>query len=191
LAYREAVPITTKQVTYNGVRYLEVRGGLWIIDEHLVRVNPLRRAPAWAQPGRTWIDVSLLRQALVAYEGTRPVYATLISSGVGGIGDPEDHATVQGSFLIHTKHITKSMSSEETGDEFDLREVPYVQYFTEGYALHAAYWHNAFGIPKSHGCINLSPRDAQWLFEWTDPPVPRGWHGAMSLKNGTLVYIHP
>jgi lipoprotein-anchoring transpeptidase ErfK/SrfK len=77
------------------------------------------------------------------------------------------------------------------GDEFELRGVPYVQYFTQGYALHAAYWHNDFGRPRSHGCINLSPRDAQWLFEWTDPPVPSAWHGAMSLHHGTLVSVHP
>jgi lipoprotein-anchoring transpeptidase ErfK/SrfK len=93
--------------------------------------------------------------------------------------------------LIHTKHVTTTMSGDEVGDEFDLREVPYVQYFTEGYAFHAAYWHDSFGRPRSHGCINLSPIDAQWLFGWTDPPVPEDWHGALSLREGTLVHVHP
>ncbi|HEX7672087.1 MAG TPA: L,D-transpeptidase, partial [Polyangiaceae bacterium] len=72
----------------------------------------------------------------------------------------------------------------------DLRDVPYVQYFKEGYALHAAYWHDAFGTPRSHGCVNLSPLDARWLFSWTEPSVPSAWHGAMS-NHGTLVSIHP
>jgi lipoprotein-anchoring transpeptidase ErfK/SrfK len=152
----------------------------------------MRHRPTWATPGRTWIDVSILEQSLVAYEGTRPVFVTLVSTGVDGLGDPEEtHSTVRGRFLIHTKHVTATMSGDEPGDEFDLRDVPYVQYFTEGYALHAAYWHDAFGQPRSHGCVNLSPRDARWLFQWSDPPVPEAWHGSMSLRNGTLVNVHP
>jgi hypothetical protein len=69
--------------------------------------------------------------------------------------------------------------------------VPYVQYFSEGYALHAAYWHDSFGAPRSHGCINLSPSDARYLFHYSDPPVPRGFHGAFSLREGTLLEITP
>jgi lipoprotein-anchoring transpeptidase ErfK/SrfK len=64
-------------------------------------------------------------------------------------------------------------------------------YFNEGYALHAAYWHDSFGKPRSHGCINLSPEDARWVFEWSEPQVPEAWHGALSLRDGTLVYVHP
>jgi lipoprotein-anchoring transpeptidase ErfK/SrfK len=75
---------------------------------------------------------------------------------------------------------------------FELRDVPYVEYFSSGYALHAAYWHDVFGEARSHGCINLSPIDAHFLFGWTDPPVPDGWHGVFSTKDarGTLVYVH-
>ena len=136
--------------------------------------------------------MSILRQSLVAYEGTRPVFATLVSTGVDGLGDPEEtHSTVRGAFVIHTKHVTATMDSDEEGDVFDLRDVPYVQYFHEGYALHGAYWHDSFGIPRSHGCINLSPPDASWLFAWTEPEVPNGWHARLQLHGGTLVYIHP
>lgn len=192
LAYREAVAITGKSVSISGVRYLEVRGGGWLRDESLTRVNPMKKTPGWATPGRSWVDISILKQTLIAYEGTTPVYVTLVSTGAAGLGDPKDtHSTVRGQFLIHTKHVTATMSGEELGDEFDLRDVPYVQYFREGYALHASYWHDSFGKPRSHGCINLSPADARWLFHWTDPPVPAAWHGAMTLRNGTLVYVHP
>jgi hypothetical protein len=192
LAYREAVPVTGKRIKSGSSRWVETRDGAWLKDESLVWVNPFRERPSWAVPGRTWLDVSILRQTLVAYEGTRPVYATLVSTGADGIGDPkETHSTVQGQFLIHTKHVSVTMSGDEVGDEFDLRDVPWVQYFTEGYALHAVYWHDSFGAPRSHGCINLSPGDARWLFEWTDPPVPEKWHGAMSLREGTLVNVHP
>ena len=67
--------------------------------------------------------------------------------------------------------------------------MPFVQYFHEGYALHAAYWHDDFGHTHSHGCVNLSPKDAAWLFKWTDPHLPSGWHGAMT-REGTIVYVH-
>jgi lipoprotein-anchoring transpeptidase ErfK/SrfK len=79
---------------------------------------------------------------------------------------------------------------ESSDDAFDLRDVPYVQYFHKGYALHAAYWHDRFGQVRSHGCVNLAPADAAWLFEWTEPNVPEGWHEAQNPNAGTLVYIH-
>ncbi|MBN2195854.1 MAG: L,D-transpeptidase [Polyangiaceae bacterium] len=192
LGFREALPLTGRTARLSGERYLETRSGEWVKDERLIRVDGLRRRPGWAAAGRTWIDVSILEQSLVAYEGTKPVYVTLVSTGIDGLGDPEQtHSTIRGQFLVHTKHLTITMDGDEVGDEFDLRDVPYVQYFTAGYAIHAAYWHDGFGLPRSHGCINLSPIDAAWLFEWTDPPLPERWHGAMSLRDGTLVHVHP
>ncbi len=192
LAYRQAVPLTGKRVQTGASGYYETTGGEWLRDEGVVFVSPMRTRPGWVAPGRTWIDVSILKQTLIAYEGEQPVYVTLVSTGVDGLGDPlETHSTVRGQFLIHTKHVTATMSGDEVGDEFDLRDVPYVMYFNEGYALHAAYWHDAFGKPRSHGCVNLSPEDARWIFEWSEPQVPEAWHGALSLREGTLVHIHP
>jgi lipoprotein-anchoring transpeptidase ErfK/SrfK len=93
--------------------------------------------------------------------------------------------------MIHAKHVSGTMDGDEEATEpFDLRDVPYIQYFHKGYALHGAYWHDDFGKVRSHGCVNLAPRDAAWLFEWTDPEVPEGWHGALNPNAGTLVYIH-
>jgi lipoprotein-anchoring transpeptidase ErfK/SrfK len=187
-SYREAIALTGRR---EGL-YQEARDGTWIEAADLRVVGPMTRAPVWATEGKRWIDVSILEQSLVAYEGTRPVYVTLVSTGAGGIGDPKTtHATVQGAFLIHTKHVTTTMDGDETGDEFDLRDVPFVQYFHEGYALHTAYWHDDFGTPRSHGCVNLAPKDAAWLFQFTNPEVPAGWHGALSLRGGTVVYTHP
>jgi lipoprotein-anchoring transpeptidase ErfK/SrfK len=115
----------------------------------------------------------------------------LISSGEAGLEDPEHTtATKRGIFRIHTKHVTSTMSSDEAGEEFELRDVPYVQYFDQGYALHGAYWHDRFGTPKSHGCINLSPEDARRLFFFTEPQLPEGWHGALLPLTGTVVFVH-
>jgi hypothetical protein len=188
LGFREAVALTGK-----GERgYLEAKDGSWVREEDVRRIDPPSREPSWATEGRRWVDVSILKQALVAYDGPNPKYVTLVSTGADGLGDPKKtHSTIQGVFLIHTKHITVTMDGDEAGDEFDLRDVPFVQYFTEGYALHGAYWHDDFGTPRSHGCVNLAPLDAAWLFGWTTPDVPAGWHASLSLKKGTLVYTHP
>ncbi|HVU05727.1 MAG TPA: L,D-transpeptidase family protein [Polyangiaceae bacterium] len=190
LEFREAVPLTGKRIRTGGKSYLETRDGAWIEDDRLLRVDPMTSLPAWATGDRTWIDVSITKQALVAYRGKTPVFVTLVSTGIDGTGDPETtHSTIQGQFLVHTKHVTVTMDSDAEGDEYDLRDVPYVQYFKDGFALHAAYWHDGFGAPRSHGCVNLSPLDARFLFSFTDPPVPTAWHGAMSTR-GTLVWIH-
>ncbi|HVY45278.1 MAG TPA: L,D-transpeptidase, partial [Minicystis sp.] len=134
---------------------------------------------------------SIEKQTLVAYEGARPVYVTLVSTGADGLGDPKTtHSTIQGVFRIHTKHVSVTMDDDAEGAAFDFRDVPFVQYFTEGFALHAAYWHDDFGTPRSHGCVNLSPKDAAWLFAWTDPAVPDAWHAALS-RHGTLVRTRP
>jgi hypothetical protein len=192
LGFREAVPVSGRSRTLAGLTYLETTTGDWLRDENLVRVDKMPDSPGWVKPGRTWIHVSILKQTMVAYQGDTPVYVTLVSTGADGMGDPKTtHSTVRGEFLIHTKHVTATMDSDDADDEFDLRDVPYVQYFSEGFAFHAAYWHDSFGQPHSHGCVNLSPIDARWLFHWTDPPVPQAWHGAMSLHGGTLVYVSP
>ncbi len=190
LAYREAVSLGARSATVAGQRFLQTRTGEWLADLELVRVEAHPRPPA-VHGDRTWIHVSIGDQTLVAYAGERPVYATLVSTGRDGLGDPETtHSTPRGEFVIHTKHVSATMNGDEVGDEFDLRDVPYVEYFTQGFAFHAAYWHDAFGTPHSHGCVNLSPLDARWLFHFTEPAVPQGWHGAFS-REGSYVSITP
>lgn len=190
--WRSALSLTGKSIRRGGELFLEARDGSYVEQDRVVRIDKFRKAPGWARGDKKWIDVSILEQSLVAYEGTRPVFATLVSTGADGLQDHEEsHATIQGTFLVHTKHVSVTMDGDEEGDEFDLRDVPWVQYFTEGYALHGAYWHDDFGTPRSHGCVNLAPKDAAWLFGWTDPQVPEGWHAALSLKKGTTVHIHP
>ncbi|MBX3181556.1 MAG: L,D-transpeptidase [Polyangiaceae bacterium] len=187
-----AIKLTGKQRFFNKVLHYETGEGHWLSDREASRLDPAKRMPKWGTQGEKWIDVNLSKQTVVLYEGTRPVYATLISSGEAGL---EDHrtstATKRGIFRIHTKHITTTMSSDEAGEEFELRDVPYVMYFEEGYAMHGAYWHDRFGTPKSHGCLNLSPEDARRIFHWTDPQVPPGWHGALLPLKGTILFVHP
>lgn len=172
--------------------YLETTSGAWLPAQGL-RVGTLT-TDSWgyAKKGKKWIDVSIERQILVAYEGTRPVYATLVSTGRGGLGDPRTtSATVQGVFFVQSKHLATTMDGTGGATSRDLHDVPYVQYFHNNYALHGVYWHDDFGKTMSSGCVNLAPADAAWLFEWTEPSVPRGFHGVQNPNGGTLIYVHP
>jgi hypothetical protein len=191
--YRGAFKLTGKQQFFRKRLHYETVDGKWLSDRDASRLDPAKRMPAWGKNGEKWIDVNLTKQTVVLYEGTKPVYATLISSGEAGLEDAtHTTATKRGIFRIHTKHVSATMSSSELGEEFELRDVPYVQYFDkEGYALHGAYWHDRFGTPKSHGCLNLSPEDARRIFYWTEPQVPTGWHGALLPLKGTVMFIHP
>jgi lipoprotein-anchoring transpeptidase ErfK/SrfK len=149
--------------------------------------------PAFAGRGGRWIDVSIENQLLVLWEGDRPVYATLVSSGKDGLGDPKRSlSTPLGTFRIQQKHVTTTMDSTAADNEFELRDVPWVMYFKGGYALHGAYWHDDFGRQRSHGCVNLSPIDARHVFEWSLPDVPEHWHGAYASQSfgaGTWIRI--
>lgn len=195
--YRAAIELTGKQQFFQdkGQRRLhyETRGGEYISDRYASRLDPAKKMPGWGKNGEKWIDINLTKQTLMLYDGADPVYATLISSGEAGLSDPETStATKRGIFRIHTKHVAATMSSREIGEEFELQDVPYVMYFDkEGYALHGAYWHDRFGIPRSHGCINLSPEDARRVFHWAEPKLPSGWHGVLKRNTGTVVFIHP
>ena len=140
--------------------------------------QPTAAPPPEVGAGEKWIDVDLSSQRLVAYEGGRAVYWAVISSGLPAT------PTVKGRFNIYVKYRSAPMS----GPGYYLPNVPYIMYFYKGYGLHGAYWHNNFGHPMSHGCINLKIADAKWLFEWTTPYVPPGANSAWGT--GTLVVIH-
>lgn len=131
-------------------------------------------APFEVAENEHWVHIDLREQTLVAYEGTEPVYATLVSSGLEG------HETPTGVFRLRSKRITDTMANlgPDAGDDsYRIQDVPYTQYFDGSFALHGALWHNRFGVRRSHGCVNLAPEDAAWVFQHTTPAVPDGWHG--------------
>ena len=191
LEWRSAVKLTGKQKMEGSRLFYESTDGFFVDDRSAGRVDPAKKMPGWGKKGEKWIDVNLTKQVLVAYEGEKPVYATLVSSGEAGLGDPEKtKSTKRGIFRIHTKYMSITMDSNVVGEEFELRDVPYVQYFENGYALHGSYWHDMFGTPKSHGCVNLAPEDARRLFFWTEPQIPPGWQGVARALTGTVVFVH-
>lgn len=121
----------------------------------------------YTEPDRArWIDVDLSQQMVYAYEGDTIVASFLVSTGVPAF------PTVTGQYRIYIKLVSTLMS----GDGYYLPNVPYTMYFYRGYGLHGTYWHNNFGHPMSHGCVNMYTPDAEWLFYWASA--------------GTLVNIH-
>ncbi len=255
---RVIVPLSGKARIKAGRRFYQTKRDktVWLQADDISIVATPPEWPEWAEKGEKWIDISLRQQTLVLYEGKRPWYATLVSTGRDRLGDPKTSlASPQGKFRLQSKHIAAAMDSEEnstvaggtranTGSKlgpearatqerllaaekdgtklsrederrlinikkgrhpeygvtrrrgaagFELRDVPWIQYFAAGYALHGAYWHDVFGIPRSHGCINLAPIDARIVFMWTDPPIPDGWHGVnigSDMGEGTAVWLH-
>lgn len=196
LGWREFVALTGTVKMLEGVRMVETRSGRWLRSEDLKVAAKPSKLPSWARGKRRWIEIGIVSQTLVLWEGDRPVYATLVSSGKDGlpVEGRKGYTTPLGTFNLYQKHVTTTMDSEEADHEFELRDVPWVMYFKGGYALHGAYWHDDFGKVRSHGCVNLAPIDARVVFEFSTPQVPAHWHAAYvgePTEPGTLVHIRP
>jgi hypothetical protein len=150
--------------------------------------------PSEVAPTDRWIEVDLSNQVVVAYDGLKPRYVTLASTGRARTPGPEfNYLTPRGLFRIRGKHLTSTMDNDEPGEPpYSLEDVPYVMYFRGAYAFHSAFWHDRFGRPRSHGCINLAPTDAKWLYNWSGPDLPATWHGGSATEDnpGTWVWIH-
>ncbi|MBL4637434.1 MAG: L,D-transpeptidase [Kofleriaceae bacterium] len=142
--------------------------------------------PEEVESDELWIDVNLQEQVLVSYIGKSPIYATMISSGT------RKHRTPPGKYRIERKVAQKTMASgERDKEQYSVGGVPWVMYVHKTFALHGTYWHDRMGAPRSHGCINLAPRDAQHIYNLVSPQVPAGWISANSSEEnpGTLVHF--
>lgn len=201
------VELTGKLEYWRGQRYFETREpAVWLREIEAVVPEPRTKTPWGAKLGAadttgraprgrgTWIEISIEGGWLLAVEGTRPVYATLMSPGMGGMAGPDQDAldssaSPTGTYPISGKLVTATM---ESPDDLVHSDVPFVQNIVKPYALHGAYWHDNWGNPQSGGCINLAPIDAKWLFEFSEPELPKGWHAVRWSPNAptTIVVLH-
>jgi LysM repeat protein len=115
-----------------------------------------------APTGGKWIDVDISSHSVRAYQGDTVVRSMIVSTGIAR------YPTPTGRFRVYVKYLSTPMS----GPGYYLPGVPHTMYFYGGYALHGTYWHNNFGHPMSHGCINLTRADAAWLYSWTPVGTP-------------------
>lgn len=201
----EWVPLTGVKVTARDATYVETtRAGLWVREDDAVIPTPPGRTP-WGDPmsvpppssgvRRTWIEVDVFGGWLIAYEENTPVFTTLISAGRGGVASPAEEAwrtssTPLGNFVVTGKFLTATMDGPTDVTHAD---VPWVQNFSGPHSIHTAYWHDAWGERVSSGCVNVSPLDARWLFDFSAPKVPRGWHSAradVGNEPATIVVVH-
>ncbi len=143
--------------------------------------------------GNKRIEVDLTNQKVYAYEGDARVFEFTVSTGKWG-------ATPTGTFTIAYKNYSQKMSggSKALGTYYYLPNVHHVQFFgndqipwSRGFSFHEAYWHNNFGHPMSHGCINMKAADAEALYNWTTPDVgDKRWVKASEENSGTTVIIY-
>jgi len=161
--HNQALPILETRLV-GGDNWYRIDREAWVHGSQVGVALPKPR-PASIGPNERWVGVNLSEQTAVAYEGDKPVYALLVATGLPGT------PTVQGVFRTWWRLRSRKMSGGQFGTPlyYNLEEVPWTCYFSGGYALHGAYWHDAFGRPRSHGCVNMSLYDSWWVFQWSAP----------------------
>lgn len=147
-----------------------------VLPRWKTRIAWPRTRPARVGADDLWAHVDLEEQTMVVYRGDRPLRATLVSTGKPGT------STRPGFYRMLSK-VRMSTMAGSVPEPYVAEAVPFVQHFYQGQALHGAWWHNGFGGVRSHGCVNLPPADARWLFEQSPPPLPEGWRGVL-LSHG-------
>ncbi len=156
---------------------VRVEGGF--LPKNAMRIAHRQARPPEIPEGAKWVHVDPSQQTLVAYEGDHPVFATLVSTGVAG------KRTHMGLHRLWLKTVHDLMH----GVDYYVEEVPYTLYFARGQALHGAFWHDRFGRAVTHGCVNLSMADAEWLFVWAPPPLPESWHSITPPRGMTSLWV--
>ncbi len=162
--YREDLIQVYDTVEAEGVFWYQIGPDEWV-NSLKSRVVSLKTTPPEGVNANRWIELDLFQQTIMAYEDGRLLFATLMASGV----DP--FFTQPGVFTIYEKKELETMRGAFEADRSDfyyLEDVPWTMYFDQARAIHTAYWRTFFGYPQSHGCVNLSPGDAKWLFDWAD-----------------------
>ena len=186
------VQLTGKKQVADDKTYWETAEGWWMraMDGTVTNPGP---PPKNLAPGERWIDVNLGLESLVAFEGDKPVFATIVSTGRHNDDPAQDHHTRPGDFRVREKHISATMDNDTATDgPYSIEDVPWIMYFDGSTALHGAFWHSRFGHERSHGCVNMTPHDAHELFGWVGPKLPDGWHGVRATDGnpGTRVIVH-
>jgi lipoprotein-anchoring transpeptidase ErfK/SrfK len=157
----------------DGVWWYQLRDGVahsagpWIPASALKRISPSDLTPISPERPGKLIEIDVTKQTLTALEGEKPVLFSRASTGYG------KNFTPRGNYRVWRKAFGQRMIGGEGSGYYDLPGVPFPTYFTyRGIAIHGAYWHNDWGVTRSHGCINVPADVARWIWRWTLPVVP-------------------
>lgn len=189
LGYHERLDLTGRYRTVVGERFWAAKDGRWVRHQDVTVIRRRHQLPEFANEGQKWIDISIITGTAVAYEGSVPVFATLVSVGRDRIGDPKTSAsTAQGTFRVVKKQITQRVSES---NDVPLHDAPWALELESGQWLYAAPHHDRFGIEHTDGNVEVSPHDGHFLWTWSTPTMPAGWHGMVvdPAETSTIVDI--
>ncbi len=158
--------------------------GRWIKQVYVSIIDVSPR-PEGVGPEDFWVVVDLYEQNFAAYEGNRMVYASLVSSGLNR------WPTNEGLFQVWDRWEKTPMAGAEGQiDYYLVEDVPHTMFFDDDIALHGAYWHDRFGYKHSHGCVNMPPRDAEWVYYWSQNTPQALWVSVYSSDPHTYFVKH-
>lgn len=181
LLYRYTPVTIYATVEVDGWDWYQIGVNKWILQTTVSKVQTIERPESVTTD--KWVAIDLYEQSLVVYEGDRPIFATLVSTGL------PRWPTYEGTFNIYFRRIRDDMTWGTPGDDFYyLEEVPWTMFFDEGRALHGAYWHDGLGYRRSHGCVNMSITDAHWLYNWVAEDFDR--MNSPDVEEGPNVYVY-
>lgn len=189
---RSHVYLTGRFRTIDQVQYEEAEDGLWYRHRDLIKVVKRSKFPDFVTDGEKWVDVSLALQTLTLYEGRKPIYTTLASTGRDVLGPkdvpatPEMATTMQGTFKVTMKANTMTLDPRETNDAFEINDAPYALEFAPGYSIVGAYHSDTSGEAKQFHNVALTPIDARRVFLWAGPAVPDGFANIVPTETETI-----
>jgi hypothetical protein len=165
------------------VKYWATSDGHWVRHRDVLVVQQRNNFPDFAQGTQRWLDLSVVTGTLTMYEGKRPLFVTLAS--VNRDAHQSDADKWLGTFEISGKEITLAAHDPSAfGESFEVFDAPWGLTLSSGMLLYGAYWHDRFGVDHGAGGIELSPADAERVYQWVTPQIPEGWHGLVAPLDG-------
>ncbi len=192
LDYHARIDLTGHSRKVSGVEFWAAANEQWVRLRDVTLIRPRSEFPAFVKDDQKWIDVSVVTGELVAYEGRKPIFATLASVGRDGLGAPGGTAaTIRGELQITGKQLTAIGRDPGSFVEgITIQDAPWALELSSGQLIVGAYWHDRFGIEHGPGNLELAPADAAKLFRWAAPELPADWHGiTKKIPDPTLVDI--
>lgn len=184
---RSHVFLTGRFRTVDNVRYEETEEGVWFREKDLIKVIKRSKFPDFVKEGSKWVDVSVALQTMTLYEGKKPVYTTMISTGKDMLGDPATSASTQlGVFTVQKKAITLPLDSREVEQAYDVQHAPYALEFAPGFAITGSYWSDPGGEARMFHNVAVNPVDAHRLYAWAGPEVPSGFRWIAPKADETI-----
>lgn len=197
LEYHTTIPLASRYRTIQGHRcWLSLEPDRWVREQDVTIIHRRTKFPDFARDGQRWIDIGVTLGTLLVYEGQKPLFATLVSTGRDRLGNPELSETAQAVTQLGTFEVTGKSATlldtppERFGERYPLFDIPWAIELSSGQFVHGAYWHDRFGIEHGSGDVMLSPADARRVWHWVTPELPKSWHSVTTAGEKTIVHVH-